>query len=242
MKITRTSNKVIFGDKVFSQECNIFPHPRSTRAILISEIGTNQNENDSFIVDYNSLQDYKGDAFAVANRTEMIHLLAFKYFNRDYKIDASRFLKDANGNTGFNQNYSTVATKAVIKTNGSAMHIARLLIFIADSGSVDAGKYGNNITLTNGIVIKHEKEDGTLINDITDGQPIKTNADYAKFGFQVSDVSFGSGLNYVHAVLTFEKNGTAIRLRHGEQLAIYLNDNFTALTEHTFRVGAYYME
>lgn len=250
MKITRTADKVLFwtnhGIKAFSQECNIFSHPRSEKAILIAEAGTGQNESDSFVVDYDNLEDYNDTAFPVANRDEMIEILANRYFNENYRIDDTRFLDengDGSGNKNFKYDYANSLTKALIKpkTNG-ILHINRLVVFVADSGSVDAGMYGNNIILSNGIEIKHEKQDGTLIKDITDGMPIKTNADYAKFGFQVSDISFGSGLNYIHAVLTFNKNGTGITLQPDEQLAIYFHDSFTKLVNHTFRAGAYYLE
>ena len=249
MKITRTADKVLFhtksGIKTLSQECNIMAHPADDKAILITEAGNGQNDNIAFRFDYDILENYAGIPIAVTERNEMIEILAKQYFNMCRKIDDTRFLDtagDGTGNKTFNGDYSTAPVKAIIKPNGRALMINRLIIFIADSGSVDAGYYGNSITLNSGIEIKHEKQDGTIIKDITDGQPVKTNADYAKFGFQVSDISFGSGLNYVHAVLTFEKNGTPVALQPDEQLAIYLHDSFSALKDHTFRAGAYYLE
>ncbi len=68
MKITRTSDKVLFytnsGIKTLSQECNIFAHPRNEKTILISETGTSQTENIAFQVDYDKLEDYAGNLFA----------------------------------------------------------------------------------------------------------------------------------------------------------------------------------
>ena len=250
MKIVRTSDKVLFytasGIKAFSQECNIIAHPRDEKAILISEAGTGQKEYVSFQFDYDTLEDYNGNHISVADRDKMIEILVNRYFNFSYKVDDTRFLDetgDGSGNKTFTGDYRGTPVKAIIKPKAnSILKINRLIVFIADSSSVDAGYYGNGIRLNKGIEIKHEKQDGTLIKDITDGQAIKTNADYAKFGFQVSDISFGSGLNYVHAVLTFQKNGTPVSLQADEQLAVYLNDNFTGLRDHTFRAGAFYEE
>ena len=241
-KFTRIKDKVIIDDAkntyALSTECNILPHPRNEDYIIISEVASPQYENFAILIRWNDTN------IPAQSRKQLIEILA-KYYFSAYKIDDTRFLDtigDGTGNKQFTGDYSANPTKAIIKPNNDAiLYINRLIIFIADSGSVDAGYYGNSITLNNGIFIKHEKQDGTLIKDITDGMPIKTNADYARYGFQVSDISFGSGLNYIHAVLTFEKNGTPLTLQPDEQLAIYLNDDFTPLKQHTFRAGAYYL-
>ena len=242
IKFTRIKDKVIIDDGkniyALSTECNILPHPRNDDYIIISEVASPQYENFAILIRWNDTN------IPVQSRKQLIEILA-KYYFSAYKIDDTRFLDtvgDGTGNKQFTGDYSSNPVKAIIKPiNDSILYINRLIIFIADSGSVDAGYYGNSISLNNGIFIKHEKQDGTLIKDITDGMPIKTNADYARYGFQVSDISFGSGLNYIHAVLTFEKNGTPLTLQPDEQLSIYLNDDFSPLKQHTFRAGAYYL-
>ena len=239
--IHKTKDKVIIriNEKsyAYSWECNIFPHPRLADYIMISEKATKQQEKEAHSFKW---QDFEN--ITITSQQECIELLANDYFSLSKK-DATRFLDSNGDSTGikdFKGNYSSTPTKALYRPqNGKNAYINRLIIYIADGGTVDAGYYGNSITLSNGIEIKHEKQDGTLIRNITDGQPIKTNGDYAKFGFQISDISFGSGLNYVHAVLTFEKNGAPLTIAPDEQLAIYLHDNFTALRGHTFRAGAY---
>ena len=114
--------------------------------------------------------------------------------------------------------------------------------YLQDNKEIAASVYGGDIVLTNGILIKHEKQDGTLIHDFTDGIPIMINSDYAKFGFQVSDLILKDGKFFAHGVLTFTKNGGAIKLQPDEQLAIYFNDDFSGLISHTFRAGAYSLE
>ncbi len=240
--IKRIKDKVIIDDGknvyVLSAECNVLPHPRNNDYIIISEVASPQYENLAVQIKWTDVN------IPAASRNELISILGQYYFS-SYRVDNTRFLDtvgDGTGDKQFTGNYSSSLTKALIKPNNNGiLYVNRLIVFIADSGSVDAGYYGNSITLSNGIEIKYEKQDGTLIKDITDGMPIKTNADYARYGFQVSDISFGSGLNYIHAVLTFEKNGTALAIGNDEQLAIYLNDDFRALRQHTFRAGAYYL-
>ena len=241
LTIHKTKDKVLIrrDDKTytFSAECNILPHPRLEDYILISEVATAQQENEAGAFKW---QDFTN--ITVTSQQECIELLATDFFTFQKK-DVTRFLDTNGDSTGIKEfigNYSVTSIKALFRPqNGVDEYINRLIVFIADNSSVDAGKYGNGITLTNGIEIKLEKQNGTLVKNITDGIPIKTNADYARFGFQISDISFGSGLNYVHAVLTFEKNGTALKVGADEQLAIYLSDDFTGLNAHSFRAGAY---
>ena len=252
MKITKTLTKVLIigatGTGVINaieQTANVLAHPRNDQLILISDKTSNQLDSLAHTLPWANLTDYKDDPFNPADRDEMINILANRYFNTDAKVDSSRFLDnvgDGSGDKTWNGDYLLSSAKALIKPDGRMLMVERLMIFIEDSGGVDAGSYGNAITLVNGISIKHEKQTGELIRDVTDQMPIMTNGDYAKFGFQISDISFGQGLNYVHAVLTFSKNGTAIQLQPDEQLAVHLNDNFTDLVGHTFKVGAYYME
>jgi len=147
---------------------------------------------------------------------------------------------DGSGETNFNKDYSKSPGFARFVNNTKKhVFINRLIVFIGDRGSVDAGYYGNNTVLSHGIRILLYDSRGILQNDITGNMPIKTNADYSKFGFQVSDLSFGSGLNYVHAVLTFSKNGTPLYLEPDARLQINFSDDLSKLNFHHFRVGVY---
>ncbi len=220
----------------FSYKMNILPHPTEDDMILITDDCNLQETNKGFKFDWK----YVTSPLATS-RNEMIEILADNMFSSKSN-DESRFLDtigDGSGTKEFNGDYSTVSAKALIKPTKDFLFVNRLIAFISDSGSVDSGMYGNNITLANGIEIKHEKQDGTLIKDITEGIAIMTNADYGRFGFNLSDVSFGSGLTYVHLVLSFNKNGAPLLLKNDEQLAVYFNDNFSRLVSHTFRAGAY---
>ena len=237
-KISTDKVAIIGNDiTIISAECNILPHPQEPDYILISEKATPQQAGEALKIDYKQIA---GQTFA--NRNDAI-LFLNKYFSLTYRLFASDFFKDAAGNSDFKGNYASTPKIAFIRPNGNrTLYINRIIGFIADAGSVDAGYYGNSLVLTNGIRIIHQKQNGTLIREITQGHPIKTNADYAKFGFQISDISFGSGLNHVHVVLTLSKDGTALALQPDEELIIKLNDNFTGLKAHTFKAGAFYIE
>ncbi len=241
---TKTNGLILYADNKgklhgLTAQSYIHPHPRNDNLIIISDDTNPQETDKSLLVVWASVT-----VPVCADRNDLILKLSELYFGKQQIIDDSRFLDTVGDGTGtktFTGNYSANAVAALIKPQtGKTLYINRLVVFIADSGSVDAGMYGNNITLINGIEIIHEKQTGILVKDITDGIPVKTNADYAKFGFNISDISFGSGLNHVHAVLTFSKNGTPVKLLPDEQLAVYLHDNFSALRDHTFRAGAYY--
>ena len=55
--------------------------------------------------------------------------------------------------------------------------ISRMIVSIEDAGAPDSGKYGNNITLTNGIVVRLSDSSG-VVNTLT-GFNILTNGQWA---------------------------------------------------------------
>lgn len=240
--VKQLNDNVIYNDGIndylLKTNSYVMPHPLEGDKILISDDANREEFDKCTIVDVLSVT-----VPIHTGRNDLVQKLSDRYFGEIAKIDDTRFFDDIGDGSGikdFIGDYSSTLKKAIFKPqNDKPVFINRLIIFIKDSGSVDAGFYGNNITLTNGISIKKENQSGTLIKDITDGMPIMANGCYAKFGFSVSDISFGSGLNFLHVILTFTKNGSPLTLQPDEQLAIYLNDDFSKLEAHTFRAGAY---
>lgn len=114
------------------------------------------------------------------------------------------------------------------------MDIFRIIVQIVDSGPVDAGSYGNGITLTNGISLLR-LEGSTILQDLMVGVPVLTNGNWGRFAFDVIDTSFGTGENYVVVRWTFNRGGAPIRLIN-QSFAARLNDDFTGLNSHTFLV------
>jgi len=114
--------------------------------------------------------------------------------------------------------------------------INRLMIQIGDAGTLDAGQYGNRVILANGIELGVER-DGEVILDLTKGLPVKTNADWAAYCYDVSAIAFGAGDNYIAVRWTFIKDGKALRLDEGDSFFIKIQDNLTPLNRHNCRLG-----
>jgi len=150
-----------------------------------------------------------------------------------------RFL-DTNGDgTGTKDaigDYSSAAEDFYIQPGANETYeIHRLIVRIADSGAPDAGKYGNNITLTNGISVHLE---GGITRDLTDNMPVLSNGDRSKLCYDVNVISWGTGDDYVGVRWTFSKSGAPITLRGSisDKLIVRLNDDFSNLVGHTFMV------
>ena len=116
--------------------------------------------------------------------------------------------------------------------------ITRILVTIRDTGSMDSAKYGNNITLTNGITVTR-KNAGGLVLDLLDGIPVKTNGDWARACHDVKVIGFGSGDEYLSVRWSFFRAGNiGVHLNGADDefFEVELNDNFTNLIEHYFFV------
>jgi len=123
---------------------------------------------------------------------------------------------------------------------GEVYILERMLVYIEDNGSFDSGKYGNNITLSNGIEIFVNGDSG-VISDLTDGLPIITNAHWGRQCFDTALSTYGSGNQSLAIRWTFSKAGVPITLRgnQNERLEVVLNDNFSTLHDHAFLIQGY---
>ena len=116
------------------------------------------------------------------------------------------------------------------------LRVERMVVHLADSGSLDSGAYGNNITLTNGITVeKRLASDDSVLQDLTDGIPITTNAHWGRNCYDVDPISFGLGDEAMNVRWTFSKAGKAIEINRTEYLAVVIRDNLTGLSDHTFK-------
>lgn len=160
------------------------------------------------------------------------------------KIYITRYLDtvgDGSGDKNMAQDFSLSEGKFIIAPSSTNLYfIARILVWIKDTGNFDADKYGNAIDVTNGIEMHKTNPAGNLI-DLTDGFPIKTNADWMAVAFDFAYNSIGVGDNIASVRWTFAKAGVHLLL-HGdasEQLEVTLNDNFAGLTGHRMKVQGY---
>jgi hypothetical protein len=120
---------------------------------------------------------------------------------------------------------------------GFEYRLSRMIVSIRDDGIPDAGFYGNNITLTNGIQIRTANTDG-VTNDLLGGQTIKTNAQWSNYCYNVQVLDFGTGDDTVVVRWTFSEAGTDIFItsNDGGKIEVILSDDFSALTGHRFLV------
>ncbi len=146
---------------------------------------------------------------------------------------------DGSGTKNAVGDYSSSATKFLIKPpSDETFIIERLIVSVEDGGSFDAAKYGNGITLTNGMHV-HEEVNGVQKLDLIDaggGQTIKTNADWGALCYDADVKTWGTGNQVLLVRWTFSKAGAPVRLDGaiGEELTITLNDDFSALVDHRF--------
>lgn len=148
---------------------------------------------------------------------------------------------DGTGTTNAAGDYSGGVTNFLIAPPaGDIYAINRMIVQIRDAGTIDAGSYGNNLTLANGILVQYHDNSG-LVTDLTSGIPIETNADWGRVCYDVQEVSFGSGDNYIGIRWTFGKSGAPLVLKgdEGDELRVVLNDDFSELTGHYFMVQGY---
>ena len=145
---------------------------------------------------------------------------------------------DGTGTSNFIGDYSGGLIASIAPPAGTVYRIARMLVSIVDTGSVnDGSKYGN-ITITSGISIQLHDAHGE--QDLTPGN-IVTTFDWGSYCYDVNVTDFVAGSNYYQSRWTFEKSGQMIRLDgdEGHELHIHFGDDFTGLEKHTFLIQGY---
>lgn len=138
--------------------------------------------------------------------------------------------KNANGDYSGGEEIFYIAPPA-----GQTYELERMLIYVQDTGTFDAAKYGNGATLTTGIVVRVANDAGTLL-DLTDGEPVKTNTHWGRQCYDVEVKAWGTGDEVMVVRWTFAKSGRPIRLHAGERLEVVLNDALDVLVGHYFQV------
>jgi hypothetical protein len=158
-----------------------------------------------------------------------------------HKIISSQ-LKFPDGTAQAISGYSNSTQMFYQPDAGKIAYIRRMIVHVQDTGGFDAAKYGNNLDFAFGIGVGVYTGSGaTLVNDLVDGNKIKTNADWGHVCYDVSLVDFGIGDEFLQVRWTFGKSGQIIRL-DGDRLdrfAITLDDNMTGLNDHRFVLQGY---
>lgn len=123
---------------------------------------------------------------------------------------------------------------------GEVFVISRMLVAVIAVGQVAAAKYGDLVALTNGIEVQIERA-GSLLHDLTDGEPVKTNADWGKLCYDVVSSGLGPGDTYMLVRWTFSRAGKPLFIDgdRDERLVVYQHDNLSTLGGHFFQIQGY---
>ena len=136
--------------------------------------------------------------------------------------------------------YSSAAeTFFITPPAGKKYTISRMLIGVQDSGSFDAVKYGNGVTLTNGIGVATTDATVGVTVDLLDGTLIKSNAAWGFLCYDADVKSWGAGDEFLLVRWSFDKSGVLLTLTENDALVVELNDDFTGLNAHMFLVQGY---
>ena len=147
-----------------------------------------------------------------------------------------------NGIIGATGDYSSTGITEffIAPTTGETLVISRLIVGIRATPSARWERYGSIPDgISNGIII--QKTNGIVIDNITDNLPIKSNADWGSHCYDTEIRSQGAGDDFVVVRWSFYKSGQYIVLNgdRQEKFKVILNDDFTSLTSHTFKVEGY---
>lgn len=139
-------------------------------------------------------------------------------------------------------NYATPTPFYITPQNARERYsIERILIHVEDDANFNADGYGGLSELSNGIIVRIVRRDGSI--EVLSGQtvgggalPITKNSHWARICYDTAYSGFPSGNNYVHVRWTFGKSGEPVWLEFGDQLQVLLNDNFSTMVGHYFKV------
>ena len=148
---------------------------------------------------------------------------------------------DGSGITNAIGDYSETPLILKLQSPGSRIVVVNELhVKIQDTGSFDASKYGNNIVLTKGIVIRVCDAQANMIDDMT-CRVIKTSGDWAAH-CRIYLHKFGQGdeILTVENKLSHSGKPFTIDFSKGQCIEVELNDNFEGLNVHEFSAHGYH--
>lgn len=119
--------------------------------------------------------------------------------------------------------------------------VTHIAVVYSDNGGFDAGAFGNNITLTNGIQLHILDDSGAVIRDLMEGHTVHTNGEWATHAESINLTDFGAGDNYLAVHFEFLGQwGAPITIRNGNAIAMSLQDDFSGLnTFEAYVAGVY---
>jgi hypothetical protein len=122
-------------------------------------------------------------------------------------------------------------------TGNSIISIKKIIVFIYDNKDFPLDKYGKSSVLTNGIFMYKMDINGNKIDYIDSRCPVKNNGDWGIYSDNVVDFSLKG---VTSSCLEVGWGLEHIRLVEGESINISLEDDFTGIDKHLFRIEGYH--
>ena len=119
-----------------------------------------------------------------------------------------------------------------VNTYSTVAKIARLIVFIRDTGTFDAELYGNGVVLPNGLLVRIVDENDAVVLDLLDGATVQSNAGWQGLCYDFSYNDIGSGDNTATIRWTFAKSSEPLRIYPGWKFQIVVQDNLLGLVHH----------
>lgn len=171
------------------------------------------------------------------------------YFTEPTHRIISRYLDTAGDGSGAKEatgDYSITPEEFYLQPPVNEVYqISRLLVSIEDTTGMVPEEYGNlGSALANGVSVSYEK-DGVEVVDLTDGLPIKNNAQWGMLCFDVDVKNWANTPTDELVVVrwTFARSGTNLRLSGfnatRDRLVVSLNDNLEGLISHRFKAQGF---
>lgn len=145
---------------------------------------------------------------------------------------------DGSGTKNANGDYTT--PDEFFFSYPKAVKIERMIVHISDTAMLQ-GQYGDLTALSTGYSVAVLDGAGATVVDLTDGVPIKANADFGRYCYDVNHHSWGTtpANELVQSRWTFSKAGYPLYIPAGYKLSITFSDNLTGLLEHYFMLQGY---
>lgn len=147
----------------------------------------------------------------------------FKYLRDDTTVNAN---VDGSG---------TPVDFLLRNTTSKTMEFHRMVVQCLDGANPSADNFGDlGAPLGNGIRILLLDDSDVIQQDITDGEPIKFNAQWAGLCFDVQLSGFGSGDDAINSRFTFANSGAPVMVPVGWAFAVRIQDDLQQITRLTF--------
>lgn len=132
-------------------------------------------------------------------------------------------------------NYSVTPVSVFFQATEPCI-LKRMIIYLQDTGSIDAGGYGNGPALTNGISVKIVESDDTPVLDFLPQGNVLTNGDWVSICYDGDVKSWGVGDEVLPIRWTFKRDNSGLILSGGRKLVVTANDDLTVLVRHQFLI------